>query len=296
MGLRDSFITYERIPNGEHRIRIANNTEINALGQGDVSLLVWDDGKQCKKELVLKGVLHVPACGENSLLSVSQLRRSGILVEFPPSGGATMRGEVLGHFGVNIAFAINTGEGTAKEAAPWHFRLAHLVVEAVRKLSIEDNDILSIQKVPRGVCPGCVYGKMARKPFPSVLASSRATQPLEIVHSDLAGPIDPKSLEGALYLLIYTDNFTRYKVGYLLKRKSEAFDRFQEYKALVEKQQCKVIRKLRTDGEGEYMSNEFCHLLQQERLEIQRTTSYTPQSNGVSERVNRTIFGTMRAL
>ena len=56
-----------------------------------MSLLVWDDGKQCKKELVLKGVLHVPACGENSLLSVSQLRRSGIFVEFPPSGGATMR-------------------------------------------------------------------------------------------------------------------------------------------------------------------------------------------------------------
>ena len=42
-------------------------------------------------ELILTGVLHVPACGENSLLSVSQLRRSGIFIEFPPSGGATMR-------------------------------------------------------------------------------------------------------------------------------------------------------------------------------------------------------------
>jgi len=275
-GLWDCFTNYERIPNGEHRIHVANNAEINALGQGDVTLLVWDDGKQGKMELLLKDVLHVPACGENSQLSVSQLRRSGIFVEFPPSGGATMRysngsfvgvaeanglyvlrpvrGEVLGHLGVNNAFALDTGEGAAKEAARWHFRLEHLGAEAVRRLSLEDNDIPSIRKVPRCVCAGCVYGKMARKPFPSVLPSSKATQPLEIVHSDIAGPIDPKSLGGALYLLMFTDDFTRYKVGYLLKRKSEAFARFKEYKALVEKQQGKLIRKLRTIGGGEYTS------------------------------------------
>jgi len=227
-GLRDSFTTYEQIPDGEYRIRVANNTEINALSRGDVTLLVWDDGKQCKMELILSGVLHVPACGENSLLSVSQLRRSGIFVELPPSGGATMRysngswvevkeanelyvlrpmrGEVLGHLGVNKAFAIDTGEGAAKEVARWHFRLAHLGAEAVRRLSLEANDIPSIWKVPRCVCTGCVYGKMTQKPFPSILPSSRATQPLEIIHSDLAGPIDPKSLGGALYLLMFTDD------------------------------------------------------------------------------------------
>jgi len=95
---------------------------------------------------------------------------------------------------------------------------------------------------------------------------------------------------------MFTDDFTRYKVGYLLKRKSEAFPRLKEYKALVEKQQGKVIRNRRPDGGGEYTSNEFCHLLQQERMEIQRTTPYTPQSNGVSKRANRTIIGTTRAL
>jgi len=95
---------------------------------------------------------------------------------------------------------------------------------------------------------------------------------------------------------MFTDDFTRYKVGYLLKRKSEAFASFKEYKALVEKQQGKVIRKLRTDRGGEYTSSEYCHLLQQEGIEIQRTTPYTPQSNRVSERANRTIIGTTCAL
>jgi len=70
-GLRDGFTTYKLIPDREHRIRVANNAEINALGRGHVTLLVWDDGKQFKMELLLKEVLHVPACGENRLLSVS---------------------------------------------------------------------------------------------------------------------------------------------------------------------------------------------------------------------------------
>jgi len=95
---------------------------------------------------------------------------------------------------------------------------------------------------------------------------------------------------------MFTDDYTRYKVGYLLKCKSESFARIKEYKALVEKQQGKVIRKPRTDGGGEYTSNEFCHHLQQEGIEAQRTTLYTPESNGVSERVNRMIIGTTHAL
>src|SRR5437588_510729 len=65
---------------------------------------------------------------------------------------------------------------------------------------------------------------------------------------------------------------------------------------MIKKLQGKPIRKLRTDGGGEYTSNEICHLLQQEGIEIQRTTPYTSQSNGVSERANRTIIETTRAL
>jgi len=56
---------------------------------------------------------------------------------------------------------------------------------------------------------------------------------LELIHSDIAGPIDLKSLGRAQYILIFTDDVTRYRVGYLLKCKSEAFTSFKEYKALL---------------------------------------------------------------
>jgi len=65
---------------------------------------------------------------------------------------------------------------------------------------------------------------------------------------------------------------------------------------LVEKLHGKPIQKLRTDGGGEYTSNEFCHFLHAEGIEARSTTPNTPQSNGVSERVNRTIIATTRLL
>jgi len=178
----------------------------------------------------------------------------------------------------------------------WHFHVAHLGVDGVRKLSRAENVIPTLPEVAGCVCTECVYGKMTRKTFPSVPESSRASRILEIIHSDIAAPIDPVPLGGSQYVLLFTDDFRRYKVGYALKKKSDALKCFKEYKALVEKLHGRPIQKLRTDGGGEYTSNELCHFLHEEGIQAQRTTPYTPQSNGVSERANQTIIGTTRAL
>jgi len=145
-----------------------------------------------------------------------------------------------------------------------------------------------------------VYGmclrKMTGKPFPSVPEFSRASWILEIIYSDITVPIDPVSLSGSQYLFLFTDDFTTYKVGYMLKKKLDALKCFKKYKALVEKLHEKPIQKLRTDRGGKYTSNDSCHFLHEEGIEAQRTIPYMSQSNGVSEQVNRTIIGTTRAL
>ena len=56
------------------------------------------------------------------------------------------------------------------------------------------------------------------------------------------------------------------------------------------------IAKLRTDGGGEYTSREFTQYLRQKGIEAQVTAPYTPQSNGVSERANRTIMERVRSM
>jgi len=58
-------------------------------------------------------------------------------------------------------------------------------------------------------------------------------------------------------MLLFIDDATRFTSVYIIKRKSKALDRFKDYKAEMEKQTGMTIKRLRTDGGGEYMSKEF---------------------------------------
>jgi len=129
------------------------------------------------------------------------------------------------------AMAVTTDREAVPECELWHFRLAHLCLDAVRKLSRAEKAILTLREVPRCVFTECVYGKMTHKPLPSVPESSRASRILEIIHSDIAGPIYLVSLGGSRYSLLFTDDFTRYKVGYAFKKQLDGLKCFKGYKA-----------------------------------------------------------------
>ena len=68
--------------------------------------------------------------------------------------------------------------------------------------------------------------------FPS--GNKREKQILELVHSDVFGPVKVPSLGKFLYYVSFIDDFSRNTWIYFLKKKFEVFDRFKEFKALVE--------------------------------------------------------------
>ena len=107
-----------------------------------------------------------------------------------------------------------------------------------------------------GRCEKCILGKMNRQKFEKDKAT-RASQPLQLVHSDLMDSVHTKSLGGASYVLTFIDDFSRMTFGYLLEHKDQTFDRFKDFKALVENQINLKIKMLRSDNGGEYNSNEF---------------------------------------
>ena len=76
----------------------------------------------------------------------------------------------------------------------------------------------------------------------------------------------------------------------------EVFQRFCEWKALVEKTSGRKIKTFRTDNGGEYTSTEFTSYLTREGIRHERTLPYTPQQNGVSERLNRTLVECVRTM
>ena len=77
---------------------------------------------------------------------------------------------------------------------------------------------------------------------------------------------------------------------YILKHKGEVLQRFQEWKALVEKSSGRKIKTLRSDNGGEYTSAEFSSYLAKEGIKHELTIPHTPQQNGVAKRLNRTLI------
>ena len=80
---------------------------------------------------------------------------------------------------------------------------------------------------------------------------------MELIHSDVFGPILVPSLGGAIYYVSFIDDFSRNTSLYFLKKKSEVFSKFKKYKALVENQIGKKIKVLRFDNGGEFFEKEF---------------------------------------
>ena len=138
-----------------------------------------------------------------------------------------------------------------------------------------------------GVFSGSVLEKHHRDSFDK-RASWHVSIPLELVHSDLCGPLTSASFSGFKYFLTFIDDYSRHTWVYFLKLKSEVFNMFLAYKALVEKQSGHQIIKLRSDNGGEYVNNKFTTFYTKQRIQQQHTVPYTPQQNGVAEWKNRT--------
>ena len=80
-------------------------------------------------------------------------------------------------------------------------------------------------------CEHCIYGKQSQVRFPSRV--TRENEILELVHSDVFGPISVPSFCGSLYYVSFIDDFSRKTQIYFLWNKSEVFKKFKEFKALV---------------------------------------------------------------
>ncbi|KAK8597114.1 hypothetical protein V6N12_065590 [Hibiscus sabdariffa] len=144
------------------------------------------------------------------------------------------------------------------------------------------------------VCESCLLGKMTKAPFSG--KGERACDLLGLIHSDVCGPMNTQARGGFQYFITFTDDFSRYGYIYLIRHKSEALERFKEFKNEVQNQHGKSIKALRLDRGGEYLSQDFDELLKECGIVTQLTPPGTPQRNGVSERRNRTLLDMVRSM
>lgn len=143
-----------------------------------------------------------------------------------------------------------------EEILKWHQKLGHLRKENMKKLLTMSEGMKITDKslnILNDACEVCLKAKQTRIPFGE--KRTRAKRPLEIIHTDVCGPIDPPTWNKK-YILTFIDDFTHFVMVYVIEGKFEVFDMVKEYANQVEtKWNCKVM-KLRCDNGREYVNED----------------------------------------
>ena len=173
----------------------------------------------------------------------------------------------------------------------WHGRLGYVNFDTLRRL-INLDHIPAFEIDSKHKCETCVEAKQTRSSFQTI---ERNTEPLELIHSDVCDLKFVQTRGGNKYFITFIDDSTKYCYVYLLKSKDEAIEKFVLYKQEVENQLNKKIKMVRSDRGGEYVEpfGEFCS---QHGIIHEVTPPYSPQSNGVAERKNRTLKDMINAM
>lgn len=282
-------------------ITVANDTKVPVVCSGDVQITT-----NYNYDITVKDVLCVPSLTTN-LLSVSELINNGNNVSFNQSYCYIRNKQnvlVATAELTNGVYKLKTKEADCRLAAPavasadlWHRRLAHINSCDLNKMKNGIVDGLSYpatSNMSKDKCVICCEGKQIRLPFSHV--GQRSTETLQIIHADVCGAMETKSIAGSQYFLLFVDDYSRMTFIYFLKYKNEVFKRFREFKAMVENQQSKKIKILRSDNGGEFCNGEMENYLTQQGIIHQKTVSYTPEQNGICERANRTVVEKARCL
>ena len=119
---------------------------------------------------------------------------------------------------------------------------------------------------------------------------------LELVHTDLCGPIEVQSYLGDKYIMLFADDYSKTMIVMFSKKKYDAFQIFMWYLAKVEKEIGKNLKCLRSDIRGEFTSKEFQIVFNDKGIKRKTSSPRTPPQNGIVERRNRSVIDCARTL
>jgi transposase InsO family protein len=143
-------------------------------------------------------------------------------------------------------------------------------------------------------CPTCAKANISQNPFPQK-ASHRATRLLERIHSDICGPL-PISYRSYRYFILFICCHSRYIFLYFLKSRSEAAQRFIEFRSQAETFSREKIAILRVDNAPELTQGALQAECNRTGITYEKTVPDSPSQNGVAERCNRTLVSMARAM
>ena len=129
-------------------------------------------------------------------------------------------------------------------ACLWHCHLGHVNNKHIAQLQ-KDGMLESFDLRDDDVCESCLLGKIIKSPFTGTC--ERGEGLLDLIHTDVCGPFRSTTKDGNRFYVTFTNDYSRYGYIYLIKHKSETFDKFKEFKHEVKNQLGRKIKILRSD-------------------------------------------------
>ncbi|UYV76697.1 hypothetical protein LAZ67_14001794 [Cordylochernes scorpioides] len=258
MAYDESFFTELNREQTQHVVVAnGNKLQVKEIGQGEIKVIT-PQGKT--DTLLLTKVLYIPELTDN-LLSVSAATSNGCKVTFKRDWCTIERDNTALTNGIldNGIYTDSTWMTTSKLA---HSKpiLGHRNIESIKKIQNENLARgLSLNNCSHSTdCVQCIQGKLTETPFPKK-TEYRANETLQLVHSDVCGPLPTNSLS------VHTE------FG-------------------------KNIQTIRTDNGREYVNRQVEDFLNQSGIKNQLTVPYSPAQNGVAERKNRSLMEMTRCM
>jgi hypothetical protein len=252
---KELFINSEK---AQCQLKLASNATTQAIAKGSVNI-VTSVGNQAKK-IELKNTLYAPDFRTN-LLSIAKIVDKNREVLFTKNRAFIQdrRGRVkmiadrdgdLFYLRENHQKACATSVTmTCDIFNNWHRRFGHLNfkdLEVMMKENLVTGAKLKGAVSTNNPCKICISGKFATAPFPR--RPNRSSNLLDIVHTDVCGPMRIESKGGARYFVTFTDDYSRWTQTYLIRKKSEVASKFREYKNFVETQLERKIKAVQSDN------------------------------------------------
>ena len=128
----------------------------------------------------------------------------------------------------------------------WHYRLGHMSEKGMKILHSKGK-LEGLKSLDLEFCEDCVFGKQKKVTFSKVGRPPKSER-LELVHTDVWGQTQVPSLGGSSYFVTFIDDATRKLWVYPMKHKSDVFDVFKKWKALVENETSLKLKCLRSDN------------------------------------------------
>lgn len=266
----------------------------------------------------IQDCLYVPELGVN-LLSVGKLITKGILPSFTKQGcqlrlnqkviakGTYKNGLTLIETSPFNEQVMLTVKGITESPKTWHERLGHPgkpALEALPKATL--GCTFNEEPYPEG-CEICIQAKATVKV--SKKPSTEAKAYLDLVYSDICGPISPETFNGARYFVTLIDKFTRYTEVFLLKNRGELYPYFEEWLTRTENQEnanrspspeanrsITRLKRFHSDNAKEYLDHRFQSLFTVKGIMATYPAPYAHEQNGGAEIFNRTIMAKVRAM